>query len=170
MAIWYEVENTPDGIKNFLDCNWSFHDFRIEKILYITKNDMMELFLKYDTAKEGVLLRFFGMLGFHVGYMDYEVDYLSGSTIVQQDDGSLVWINTDDWGDKTKEKLEELKPHCTWIASERIMWAVTDSEGIPVELPVDRVNQTWHVWGKLEKKHFCLKEFTENWNALVRRK
>ena len=32
MAVWYEVEKSQAGIKNFLDSNWSFHDFRIEKI------------------------------------------------------------------------------------------------------------------------------------------
>lgn len=34
MAIWYEVEKSEDGIYNFLECNWRFHNFSIDKIKY----------------------------------------------------------------------------------------------------------------------------------------
>ena len=58
MAKWYEVEKTEKGIKEFLECNWEFHDFRAIKIEYVPGMDMVEIFLQYDTGCEGVLLRF----------------------------------------------------------------------------------------------------------------
>ena len=30
MAVWYEVEHSEKGIHNFMECNWHFHDFKIE--------------------------------------------------------------------------------------------------------------------------------------------
>ena len=35
MEKWYEVEKTEKGIKEFLECNWEFHDFRAIKIEYV---------------------------------------------------------------------------------------------------------------------------------------
>lgn len=47
MAIWYELEKTPDGIRNFLESNWHFHDFRLESIEYTAGKDMVEVLLMY---------------------------------------------------------------------------------------------------------------------------
>lgn len=66
MGIWYEVERTKKGIENFLECNWEFHDFRVEKIMYVPGKDMVEIFLKYDTGREGVLLRFAWIKDMHI--------------------------------------------------------------------------------------------------------
>lgn len=66
MAVWYELEKSNAGIKNFLDSNWAFHDFRLERIEYILGKDLVEIFLKYDTGTEGVLLRFIGVRSFTV--------------------------------------------------------------------------------------------------------
>lgn len=49
MAKWYEVEKTEKGIKEFMECNWEFHDFRAVKIQYVPGMDMVEIFLQYDT-------------------------------------------------------------------------------------------------------------------------
>ncbi|MBD5083282.1 MAG: hypothetical protein HDT34_03880 [Clostridiales bacterium] len=49
MAVWYEVEKTEKGIENFLESNWVFHDFTLERIEYITEKDLVEIFLRYDT-------------------------------------------------------------------------------------------------------------------------
>lgn len=32
MGVWYEVEKTPNGINDFMECNWEFHDFTIDRI------------------------------------------------------------------------------------------------------------------------------------------
>lgn len=88
MAIWYKVEKTEQGIKDFLDCNWGFHDFRIERVEYVAGNDMIEIFLRYDTGKEGVRLRFTGLSGVHIYVnLDYEADWLYDTTLLLRDDG-----------------------------------------------------------------------------------
>ena len=51
MSIWYKVNATEQGITDFLDCNWGFHDFRIERVSFIPRSDTCEVFLKYDTGK-----------------------------------------------------------------------------------------------------------------------
>ena len=75
MAIWYEVEKSQKGIEQFLDSNWGFHDFRLERVEYTPGKDCLEIFLKYDTGEEGVLLRFTWIHDFHIcAERDYEVD------------------------------------------------------------------------------------------------
>ncbi len=46
MAIWYEVEHSEKGIHNFMDCNWHFHDFKIERVNYLPDSYTAELFLQ----------------------------------------------------------------------------------------------------------------------------
>ena len=55
----------------------------------------------------------------------------------------------------------------TWIESNRIIWAITDADGNPVEMPQNRIDQVWETWGKKEKKHFDFKECADlnNLNA-----
>ena len=155
MAIWYKVEKTEQGIKDFLDCNWGFHDFRIERVEYVTGNDMVEIFLRYDTRKEGVRLRFVGLSGVHIYVnLDYEADWLFGTILLLRDDGDLQWLVADD----VSETEAENPTFCTWVKSREMTWAVTDGEGQPVEMPVDRLNQVWHDYGKTIEKHFSFQE------------
>ena len=58
MAVWYEVERSGTGIENFMECNWRFHDFKIERAVYLPENRSAELFLKYEETKGSVILRF----------------------------------------------------------------------------------------------------------------
>ena len=58
MAIWYEVEHSKKGIHNFMECNWHFHDFKIERVHYLPDSLTAELFLKYDKLEGSVILRF----------------------------------------------------------------------------------------------------------------
>lgn len=57
MAVWYEVEKNTEGIYNFLECNWCFHDFWIDKIEYHRTEKIVEIFMKYDELKGSVILR-----------------------------------------------------------------------------------------------------------------
>lgn len=168
MAVWFEVEKSKNGIENFLDSNWGFHDFRIEKIEYVPGKDMVEIFFKYDTMDHGVLLRFVRVHDMHISIQkDYEDDWIMGSTVLILDDGSLIWLDDDWWGKESKEHLDELKTHTTWIESEQIFWAITDANGNPVEMPYERIHQVWVCYGKQEEKHFEFKEFSGNWENIL---
>ena len=155
MAIWYKVEKTEQGIKDFLDCNWGFHDFRIERVEYVAGHDMVEIFLRYDTGKEGVRLRFVGLSGVHISVnLDYREAWLYNTTLLLGDDGDLQWLAADD----VSETEAENPTFCTWVKSREMTWAVTDGEGQPVEMPIDRLNQVWHDYGKIIEKHFQFQE------------
>lgn len=168
MAVWYEVEKSVIGINNFLDCNWAFHDFRLEEAKYNAAKDSLELFLKYDTMQEGVLLRFTQIHEYQVNTSrDYEAEWMYGSVVLLLDGGTMLWIDDDTWADNSHEHIEELKRFATWVKAERIFWAITDKDGNPVEMPSDRINQTWNTYGQIEEKHFELKEFDGNWNDVL---
>lgn len=166
MAVWYEVEKTEKGIDNFLNCNWKFHDFRPERVEYIPGKDLVEIFLKYDTMTEGVLLRFVRVHDVHINTQrDYDAEWLQGSVALLLEDDSIIWLDDDSWRDKSREHLEEIKEYTTWVKAERIIWAVTDADGNPVEMPPDRIDQVWSVYGRTEEKHFELKEFEGDWDG-----
>lgn len=166
MAIWYEVEKTTDGVNNFLNCNWEFHDFRIEKIEYIPVKNMTEMFLKYDTMKEGVILRFIGVYNIHITEY-HESEWIDGSIVIIEKNNSLLWLNNDNWGEDSEEHLDELKAYNTWIEANKIFWAVTDADGHPIEMPENRIHQVLYNFGKQEEKHFSLKEFNGDWDSII---
>ncbi len=165
MGIWYEVERTKKGIENFLECNWEFHDFRVEKIMYVPGKDMVEIFLKYDTGREGVLLRFAWIKDMHINTQcDFDAAWISGSSLLLLENDVLIWMDEE----FEETDMEECRRYATWVEAERLFWAVTDEEGNPVELPEDRVNQVWNTNGKEEEKHFELKEFTDKWDNILK--
>lgn len=169
MPIWYEVEKTEKGFRDFLDSNWSFHDFRPERVTYIPGKDMVEIFLLYDTRDEGVLLRFAWIHGVHINTeRDYDAEWLNGSVIIGLDNDSLIWLDDDGWGEHSKEHLDELKQHTTWVEADRLFWAITDANGNPIEMPADRIDQTWEIYGRKEFKHFDLKPFCGDWADILK--
>lgn len=169
MAVWYEVEKTEQGFYDFLECNWEFHDFRIEKVEYTSKKDMVEIFLKYDTGVEGVLLRFVGIQDMHIiTERDYEADWICESSIIGIKNNMLIWLDNWNLDAEHMDELEQAKICTTWVEAEWLFWAVTDAEGNPVEMPADRIDQEWEVYGTVERKHFNLKEFKGNWDVLLR--
>ena len=146
MAVWYEVEKSQAGIKNFLDSNWSFHDFRIEKIEYISRKNMVEIFLKYDTETEGVLLRFSGVQGIHINLLsDYETDYIMECCVLNLENDAFLWISDEVWDMNDTEQLNKVKQGATWVEAKRILWAITDKDGNPVEMPLKRIDQVWNI-------------------------
>lgn len=168
MAIWYELEKSPDGIRNFLESNWRFHDFRLESIEYTAGKDMVEVLLMYDTGEEGVLLRFAWIHDLHIQTgRDYEADWISESTLIQLEDGSVMWVERGDFDVEDASQFEAVRRSDTWVEAERLFWAITDGEGNLVDMPQDRIDQTWHVYGEIEHKHFDLHEFEGNWEAVL---
>lgn len=156
MAIWYEVEKTEAGIYNFMEGNWHFHDFRIEKIEYIQEMSMVNYLLIYDDEKHGVILKFDNVSGLGIRVCDdYLTDYLYGCKCVIKD-GHFFWYDAEDLkpGD-----INTIKRYCNWVECERIYWAVTDGYGTPTEMPDDRIDQVWNVWGKTEYHHFDFPEY-----------
>lgn len=122
---------------------------------YVAGNDIVEIFLRYDTRKEGVRLRFVGLSGVHIYVdLDYEADWLFGTTLLLREDGDLQWFAAEDI---IAAKVEN-PTFCTWVKSREMIWAITDGEGQPVAMPVDRLNQVWNDYGKTIEKHFQFQE------------
>lgn len=157
MAIWHKVSKDANGIREFMECNWYFHDFRIERVSYIPGKEMAEIFMMYDTGREGILLKFIGTHGMNIDinpYGDYGADWLYGTTLLLKENNRLQWLAADDL---TQEEL--IAPPVTWVESDEIIWAVTDSNGHPIPLPNDRLNQVWNHYGKVIEKHFSFSEW-----------
>ena len=164
MAIWYEVEHSKAGIYNFMECNYCFHDFKTERIHYSPEDNSAELFLKYDELKGSIILRF---LDIHSMRVTIEADYgyqeeLQGSVLLLLDDGQFLWIGSDTWGEQSNTHIDELKKEYSWVQAEKIIWAVTDNHGLPTEMPTDKIDQVWSIYGKTEYHHFDLTPFREN--------
>ena len=161
MAIWHKVSKDAKGIEEFMECNWCFHDFRIERVSYIPGKKLAEVFMMYDTGREGVLLKFLGTQGVNIDINpngEYLADWLYGATLLLKENNRLQWLATDDL---TQEEMKA--PPVTWVESDEIIWAVTDSNGYPIPLPNDRLNQVWNHYGKVIEKHFSFQE----WNGSI---
>jgi hypothetical protein len=169
MAIWYEVEKNAQGIHDFLDSNYDFHDFRHERIEYVPGKDMVEIFLKYDTMTEGVLLRFTWIHDMHINTnQDYDADWLCGSTLLILSNGHLLWMDVDQFEGVNEENLEKWKPYSTWVESERIFWAITDGDGNPIDMPANKIEPVRIENDQPQKKCFHLKEFTGEWDEILK--
>lgn len=164
MAIWYEVEHTDEGMRDFLDCNWGFHDFFIERFEYSKASNTVEIFLKYDELDGSVILRFLGVRSFREAEMKDKWDKeILGSVLVDLGDGVLIWVDDDSYGENSREHLDEIKEDSTWVEAEKIVWAVTDENGDPAEMPDDKLHQIWRIWGKREERNFSFKAFEGDW-------
>lgn len=164
MAIWYTIEHTKESINNFMEFNYHFHDFSIEKVTYIPDENIAELFLKYDELKDSIILRFINVRGMNVsvkvdcGY----ADEIMGSVLLLTDNNQFLWIDGDVWGEQSEQHIEELKKECSWIQAENIIWALTDENGNPTEMPPYKIDQTWNIYGKIEHRHFDLIPYIKN--------
>lgn len=159
MAIWYEVEHTEEGIRNFLDCNWGFHDFTIGRFSFDPEKKTAELFMRYDENEGSVLLRFLNVEGMRVeAEVDggYPVYWIMDSILLLLDNGQFLWIDDDDEKNPDAARIAKLKTCCDWVQAGRIIWAVTDKEGNPMEMPPEKIDQVWHVYEKEERHHFDL--------------
>ena len=163
MAIWYEVEHSEKGIRNFMDCNWHFHDFTIERVNYLPDSCTAELFLKYDELEGSVILRFVNVRSMNVNIQVNTgwINDIVGSVLLLLENGQLLWIDDDRWKDQSIDHIEELKKESSWVQAERLIWAITDSNGNPTELPAGKIDQTWDIYGKIEHHHFELTPLDE---------
>ena len=158
MAVWYEVLHSEKDIYNFMECNWHFHDFTIERVTYQPESNTAELFLKYDELEGSIILRFISVTSMNVN-MQVEFGYMNditGSVLLLTEKGQLIWINDDSWGDQSIKHIEELKKSSSWIQAKRLIWAITDKDGFPTELPADKIDQTWNIYGEIQHHHFEL--------------
>ena len=158
MAIWYKVEHSKTGIKNFMECNWHFHDFRIERVSFLSNENIVELFLKYDELEGSVILRFVNVHSMNVNFKAEFSSFedIMGSVLLLTDNNRLLWIADDSWGEQSAQHIDELKNEFLWIEAENIIWAVTDENGNPSEMPADKIDQIWVIYGKTEYHHFDL--------------
>ena len=163
MAIWYEVEHSEKGIRNFMDCNWHFHDFTIERVNYLPDSYTAELFLKYDELEGSVILRFVNVRSMNVNIQVNTgwINDIVGSVLLLLENGQLLWIDDDRWKDQSIDHIEELKKESSWVQAERLIWAITDSNGNPKELPAGKIDQKLDIYGKIEHHHFELTPLDE---------
>ena len=159
---WFVLEQNDKSISDFLDSNWGFHDFRIERVSYDARVSVLCVFLKYDTEEEGVLLVFSKVADFQMKEeYGYEASYIPGSVIIWPKGASLMtWIAEDSWTDNDGDYIRGIKENASWVRAEELYWAVTDEDGNPIEMPKNRVDQVWvSCFGDKSgiKKHFELK-------------
>lgn len=138
---WYELKKQEKEINDFLDCYCAFHDFRLERISYIPGTDTVEVFLKYDSGREGVLLQFTGIygVGIHV-VLDYEADWIYGSELFLRENRWL-WIVDDTEICENAEQAEACKPDTTWVEGAHLFWTATDGNGTPTEISEERMRE-----------------------------
>lgn len=169
MAVWFELEKSEDGIKNFLGCNWGFHDFRFERFTYVVEKDRVDILLKHDTDKQGRLLRFVDLGDMHTFVKQYYLsDWISSSGCFLTDDNFVIWIENSDYsnGADCKKHFSEIQDYAFWVKSKYLFWAITNKDGDPIEAPDDYADQTFEVYGKKESHHFDLKPFDGNWGSV----
>lgn len=164
MPIWYKVEHSQSGITNFMECNYHFHDFRIERVSFSSDENTAEVFLRYDELKGSIILRFINV---HAMNVKLKVELgssedIMGSVLLVTNNDHLLWIDDDSWGEQSNLHINELKNEFSWIEAENILWAVTDEYGNPTEMPADKIDQTWIIYGKTEHRHFDLTPYKES--------
>ena len=155
MAVWYRVEKTEKGITDFLDCNRGFRDYRPERLTGGAGDGITELFLQNETQTEGVLLRFIGTVRTEIRLNENDPDrrlYEARARIGEN--GAIVWIMEDDL--RLEEENGEDEAPAGRIEAKELLWAVTDAEGVPVEMPADRIDQTLIDYSVTTHRHFDL--------------
>lgn len=166
------VEKTKQGIEEFLDCIHSFHDYRLERMEYIAGKDLVEVFLKFDTGREGVLLRFSGVNEINIiAERDYEVDWIYESWCQLYED-SFLWIENDDFDDQRNCDIEEVRRGTTCVMSDRLFFAFTDQDENMIEDPQEWFHQIWtDSCGTKKEQDFHFKKYDDkNWPLILKPK
>lgn len=168
MAIWYEVEKTEHGLLHFHEANWEFHDFRIARITYFPEHNMIDIYLQYDTKKEGRLLRFYDVSAMHIEpvYLsDYPYSWMEGTLIWLEDD-NLVWVDSEFYSVGDPELKKAMETDFNWVKSRRLFWAFTDAAGLPIEMPSDLIEHPFLDNNEEYYETYDLKEAIElPWNV-----
>ena len=97
------------------------------------------MFLEYDDPREGVFLRFLGVRDFGIVPGNwYEDAYLWGATLAFAGDGGLVWLSDELFREET---IEGLKDRTCWVRADRIIWAISNADGEPGEMPSGKLTR-----------------------------
>ena len=135
MDNWLKVERSEDGVYDFMELVSGFHDFRIKKFSFDAEKDMCELFLQYDTRKDGIIMRGLTINGFGFHPIagcenDYECDWIFSSDMRWNNDKkTFIWCSMDDYFD------ENFRQNTTWFEASDVMFAYCDGEGTIQEIP-----------------------------------
>ena len=150
MDNWYRIDSTSEDAKDPLTMFWEFHDFRLWSFSYSPGEDVIDAILEYGSHDMKVHLRFIDLRGFNLcATQNYEADWYEGNTIsIDDDDGNIFWIDVD-WfkqGDAASE-------FDTWVKSEKLVYAILDKNGEPIEIPDDIKDQTWQSYNYKTHKY-----------------
>lgn len=149
MNNWYRIDNTSEDAKDPLTMFWEFHDFRLWSFSYSPGEDVIDAILEYGSHDMKVHLRFINLRGFNLcATQNYKADWYEGNTISIDDDGNIFWIDVD-WfkqGDAASE-------FDTWVKREKLVYAILDKNGEPIEIPDGIKNQTWRSYNYKTHKY-----------------
>ena len=149
MDNWYRIDNTSEDAKDLLTMFWEFHDFRLWSFSYSPGEDTIDVILEYDSHDMKVHLRFINLRGFNLcATQDHEANWYDGNTISIDDDGNIFWIDVD-WF-KQGDAVSEFD---TWVKSEKLVYAILDKNGEPIEIPDDIKDQTWQPYNYKTHKY-----------------
>lgn len=153
MAVWYTADASEAGRKAFLDFHRRFCGFRIGHAVTDAEQQQTDLFLQYD-AYRGVLLRFLGVTGVHIPPEKPTDAWIAGASLIQAEEGFLIWYDCDEMDYGNEKDREKILQEACWICAAKLIWAVTDAAGNPVEMPEDRLDQTWEDYAVTTHHHF----------------
>ena len=150
MDNWYRIDSTSEDAKDPLTMFWEFHDFRLWSFSYSPGEDVIDAILEYGSHDMKVHIRFIDLRGFNLcATQNYEADWYEGNTIsIDDDDGNIFWIDVD-WfkqGDAASE-------FDTWVKREKLVYAILDKNGEPIEIPDGIKNQTWRSYNYKTHKY-----------------
>lgn len=149
---WMYVENTKSDINELLEMFWGFHDFRVVEIIYSAEKDRVDVILEYDTRDLRVNLRFMGDVNMNfVPTMDFEADWISGSSMSIDEHFRILWVN-----DEINES-EPIPSDLLWIRGNTLNYAVVNSDNEPVQLPYEIIHQKLCIFGKESERHYSPK-------------
>lgn len=146
MAKWYEIVKDKKYIDDFMYYVRGLHDCRVVNVNCSYEKQFTDIFIQYDSEKEGIVLRFLGVKRVHLNVTDdFPAYWLYDTDILISDDNTLIWFDDGECGDE----FDELKDYMTWAEADKILFAFTDGKGNIQDIPEDRIDALFERWNDM---------------------